>query len=256
MDRNDKVALLEESVFENDIKCLWVFAYGSLCWRPGFEFHKAVPGSVTGFQRRFWQGNTVHRGTTEKPGRVATLVEDLSEGEVHGVAFALTGSEALSYLSNRECAQGGYMSKFIDFQPIEGERFKVLVYVATPLNPHWLGDADLDEIADQIVTSEGQNGHNVEYLLRLANFMRAHFPDKKDEHLFSLEEKVLWKINVNQMCLKTMMGSGEGCISFMQKPSSRESSPSQERRNREGGRVETFEHTARVPNTKLRCLNI
>lgn len=45
---------------------LWVFGYGSLCWNPGFEFSKCVTGYVRGYVRRFWQGNTTHRGTTEK----------------------------------------------------------------------------------------------------------------------------------------------------------------------------------------------
>lgn len=53
---------------------VWVFGYGSLCWNPGFEFSKCVTGYVRGYVRRFWQGNTTHRGTTEK---VTDTVESL-----------------------------------------------------------------------------------------------------------------------------------------------------------------------------------
>lgn len=60
------VAVLDDEVSNSEIKALWVFAYGSLCWKPGFEFHKAVTGYVQGFERRFWQGNTTHRGTEDK----------------------------------------------------------------------------------------------------------------------------------------------------------------------------------------------
>ena len=45
---------------------LWVFGYGSLCWQPGFEFSNHQLGYIRGFSRKFWQGNTSHRGTEQK----------------------------------------------------------------------------------------------------------------------------------------------------------------------------------------------
>lgn len=52
----------------NDLKSnkLWVFGYGSLCWHPGFEYTNTQLGFIRGYSRKFWQGNTVHRGTEEK----------------------------------------------------------------------------------------------------------------------------------------------------------------------------------------------
>ncbi|KAG8232666.1 hypothetical protein J437_LFUL011898 [Ladona fulva] len=47
-------------------EAVWVFGYGSLCWFPGFEYKESVLGCVTGFKRRFWQGNATHRGTAVK----------------------------------------------------------------------------------------------------------------------------------------------------------------------------------------------
>lgn len=49
-----------------DINGLWIFGYGSLCWNPGFEFNRSITGFIKGFERKFWQGNATHRGTTEK----------------------------------------------------------------------------------------------------------------------------------------------------------------------------------------------
>lgn len=67
MDQTEENSIeLQNEIFGNDLKALWVFAYGSLCWKPGFEFNKAIAGHVKGYKRRFWQGNTTHRGTEEK----------------------------------------------------------------------------------------------------------------------------------------------------------------------------------------------
>lgn len=51
---------------------LWVFGYGSLCWHPGFEFRRSVTGYVTGYARKFWQGNTTHRGTESQVSKLVT----------------------------------------------------------------------------------------------------------------------------------------------------------------------------------------
>lgn len=55
----------ENANMAND-NALWVFGYGSLCWYPGFSYSKSITGYIKGFKRRFWQGNTTHRGTVEK----------------------------------------------------------------------------------------------------------------------------------------------------------------------------------------------
>jgi cation transport protein ChaC len=193
-------------------KSLFVFGYGSLLWKPGFKHGKALVGSVRGFARRMWQGNETHRGTPGKPGRVATLVEDKKD-ETHGVAMELQGEEALDYLNQREMTLGGYSSQFTLFHPLPTEEgiaiapFTVLVFVASPNSgPYWLGPASSTAIAEQVVSSEGPSGHNVEYLLRLAEWLHTAVPDAWDEHLFSIEMEVRRLVAERGLCLTTLMG--------------------------------------------------
>lgn len=112
------------------------------------------------------------------------------------MAFEVTGSqveESLKYLNVRETVCGGYATKMVDFFA-EGEKqppVAALVYIATSDNPLFLGPASPEEIGSQIATSRGKTGHNLEYLLRLAEFMRRSCPHVEDHHLFSVEAAAL-----------------------------------------------------------------
>ena len=55
-------------------------------------------------------------------------------------------------MNNREVALGGYISHITMFQPRDKSRLPmpVLLYVATPSNQHWIGDATADHIANQV----------------------------------------------------------------------------------------------------------
>ena len=189
---------------------LWVFGYGSLVWKPGFQHGRILVGSVVGFARRLWQGNETHRGTPGNPGRVATLIEETSS-ETYGVAMELTGEEALDYLNNREMTLGGYSQKITMFQPADPSNspFPVLVFVATPKSSYWLGPASPQIIAEQVVSSSGPSGHNVEYVLRLADWVHQELPHVQDEHLFSIEEEIRRMIKVRNLSLQFLMGERE-----------------------------------------------
>uniref|UniRef100_A0A1A9X2C8 glutathione-specific gamma-glutamylcyclotransferase n=1 Tax=Glossina brevipalpis TaxID=37001 RepID=A0A1A9X2C8_9MUSC len=227
----------------------WVFGYGSLCWNPGFEYERSITGYIKGFVRRFWQGNVTHRGTLEKPGRVATLVEDY-EGLCWGCAYKITGQTALDYLKQRECTLGGYRTVKTKFYPriasydtpFIGKAEEVIVYLADDNSRHWLGEDIPENIAQQIVECRGASGHNAEYLLRLAKFMHDELPDVDDEHLFQLEYLVLNELQQRKIPLESVMGTN----------------PAQIHRDPQENLIKSpnFQFSSRMPERKLRCLNI
>jgi cation transport regulator ChaC len=77
----DVSELLQPGDDENENKCLRIFGYGSLCWRPGSgvlskETVRRSLGRAVGWRRCWAQRSADHRGTPMFPGLVCTLLKD------------------------------------------------------------------------------------------------------------------------------------------------------------------------------------
>ncbi|CAL1283070.1 unnamed protein product [Larinioides sclopetarius] len=236
---------------------MWVFGYGSLIWNPGFEYLDSKLGYIKGYNRRFWQGNDFHRGNPDKMGRVATLVED-EQGLTWGRAFLLGpgADSSLSYLDKREAKLGGYCTTVVTFQPRDPkeEAFPVILYTALPSNRLYIGSAPLHQVATEIAEAKGHCGHNAEYLLRLANFMKEQLPDVWDEHLYHLDHLVRARLKEMNLSVDDIMG--------VEKPLAVaglvDESPDdlEIRENRRSPSSSPPDYASRVPSRKLRCLDI
>jgi len=173
---------------------VWVFGYGSLIWRPAMAYVARRAGRVDGWARRFWQASTDHRGTTEAPGRVLTLVE--SDGVLWGMAYAIARAawpETEAALELRE--QQGYARLSVDIGLTAGEQagrvtetVAGLLYVATPANPYFVGPEPLEVTADVVRRSRGPSGNNVDYVLELDRTLAAM--GAADPEVSALAERV------------------------------------------------------------------
>ena len=172
---------------------VYIFGYGSLCWRPDFPYISSHPAYIVGYHRRFYQGSPDHRGTEHSPGRVVTLVQQ-QEGVVYGMVYLVHREQVkavLEYLDVRE--QGGYECAHVTAYlhkpgPDLPRSVVALTYLATESNRHYLGPASDDIIADTISSSVGPSGRNSEYLFKLAEWMAA--VGVRDEHVERLCEQV------------------------------------------------------------------
>jgi cation transport protein ChaC len=177
----DTTAINQRMAHFADAAQVWVFGYGSLIYKADFPFIERQPAAIDGWTRRFWQGSHDHRGTPEAPGRVVTLIAQ--PGAIcHGMAYRVERA-TLTQLDVRE--KNGYLRFVAPLQLDDGRTVDGLVYIATEDNAAFLGSAPAHEIARHIARSHGPSGANRDYLLHLADALRAMQRD--DPHVFEIE---------------------------------------------------------------------
>jgi cation transport protein ChaC len=178
------------SEFDHAAEDLWVFGYGSLIWRPGFDFVEKSPARVTGLHRSLCVYSFVHRGTPEKPGLVLGLDRG---GACRGMAFRVAAAQrasTLAYLRAREQVTNVYREtvRGIVLEGSPERRVNAVCYVVDRGHPQYAGRLDLARQLHHIRRSHGQSGANRDYVLATVAALEAL--GCRDRDLHALAERL------------------------------------------------------------------
>ncbi len=152
---------------------LWIFAYGSLLWNPGFEVARTRPAVLAEYRRSFCMRSIHHRGSEAEPGLVLAL-EPHEGAACAGVAMrAAEPVPALAYLRERELVSAAYVEERVTLRASDGGTIAALAYVIDTGHAQYCPDLPLEDQARIIAGAVGGRGPNHEYLTRTAEGMAA-----------------------------------------------------------------------------------
>lgn len=152
---------------------LLLFAYGSLIWRPEFDFSQALPARVLGFHRVLRMRSRVNRGSTQEPGLVLALV---SGGSCRGLVYRIPRAAAAAVLPRlwaREMPNGVYEPRWLNCDTPDGLQ-RALAFTLSRQSPNWTGPLHEPELLHIFRHASGRYGTTLDYLLRTVRGLREH----------------------------------------------------------------------------------
>lgn len=176
---------------------VWIFAYGSLIWKPAFAPAAERPAVLHGWRRSFCIHLESWRGTPEEPGLMLALERG---GSCRGMAYALPEAEraaAMEALLRREI---GYEVDFssVRWVTVRGEAgpFRALVFYAAPLHPGMHVRLTLDEQVRRLARAAGHMGSCAAYLRNTVQHLEEL--GIRDRYLWQLQRLVAEEIAAGQ----------------------------------------------------------
>ena len=172
---------------EHETGELWVFGYGSLMWRPGFDVLERVPARLTGLHRALCVYSFFHRGTPERPG----LVLGLDRGGVcRGIAYrvaAAARAKTVAYLRAREQVTSVYREtvRRIELEDAARRQIRALCYVVDRGHVQYAGRLSLAERLHYVRQGHGHSGPNRDYVLEAVRALEALGYRETDLHLLA-----------------------------------------------------------------------
>ncbi|MGB1087634.1 MAG: gamma-glutamylcyclotransferase, partial [Alphaproteobacteria bacterium] len=141
-----------------------VFAYGSLIWRPGFDFISARPARIYGLHRSFCVSSVHWRGSRAQPGLVLGLDKG---GACAGVLYEVAAEDwpqVRHYLRAREQVTMVYREIAVRAHLPEGGIAPALTFAVDRTHRQYAGAMDLAQQAAIIAAAKGVGGPNHVYL--------------------------------------------------------------------------------------------
>src|SRR5205085_1069844 len=166
---------------------LWVFAYGSLMWRPDFAFVERVEARLIGAHRALCIYSFVHRGTPERPGLVFGL--DLG-GACRGIAYRVAAAErskTIAYLRAREQVTAVYRecTRRIALKSDPKRSLHALCYMVDRSHPQYAGRLTLEQQLHLVRQGHGMSGPNRDYVLAAVTAIEALGLRETELHLLA-----------------------------------------------------------------------
>ena len=146
---------------------IWLFAYGSLIWKPEFPVEEQRFARLTGWQRRFAMRVKRFRGTPEQPGLMMVLDRG---GQCDGVIQRIARADArdrLQKLVRREMSSKPPTNQ-LAWVTVEakGEIVPALAITANIEGANYVGELPMEETVRILATACGHWGSCAEYLMQ------------------------------------------------------------------------------------------
>lgn len=146
-----------------DRRNFWLFAYGSLMWKPDFEPAERRPGTLKGCRRALNVWTALARGTPRHPGLALGLAPG---GECRGMLLRVRRGgleQDLAAVWDREMHTGVYRPAW---RPVDngGESVTALCFVPDPGHPQFARVDNREQAARSIARAVGKFGSCRDYL--------------------------------------------------------------------------------------------
>ena len=169
----------------HDYDDLWVFGYGSLMWRPGFDFIERVPARLIGLHRALCVYSFVHRGTPERPGLVLGLDRG---GMCRGIAFRVAARKrqaTVEYLRAREQVTTVYLETMrrIELEEPARRQVRALCFIVDRSHVQYAGRLTLADCVHYVRQGHGSSGANRDYVLETVQALEELGYRETDLHL-------------------------------------------------------------------------